>query len=173
MNVLKSFLAAAGLSLIAAPGLAADIMVEDPYARAATPNAKSGAAFMIIRNMGEDDDRLIAVASDISARAELHTHIMDGDVMRMVHIEEGFALPAGQDLVMERGGKHVMFLGLKQSLTQGDLVEVTLNFEEAGDVIIEVPVDLERMPKSHAGGHGHGQSGHGGHDSDGHADHTN
>jgi hypothetical protein len=142
------------------PALAsAQVAIEDPYARAASPSAISGAAFMQIMNMGEAEDRLVAAASDVAERVELHTHVMDGDVMRMVEVEEGFAVPAGESISLERGGMHVMFLGLNRPLTQGDEVEVTLTFEQAGDVTVTIPVDNERMPA----GMGHGmQHGHGG-----------
>jgi copper(I)-binding protein len=142
---------------------AADMMVHDAYARSASAMAQSGAAFMEIMNMGDMDDRLIAASSDISARVELHTHIMDGDVMRMVEVEDGFPVAAGETVMLERGGKHVMFLGLNQPLEQGDEVEVTLTFENAGDVTVMIPVDNERQPEM---GHGHGGHGHG-HGSDG------
>jgi hypothetical protein len=142
------------------PALAsAQVAIEDPYARAASPSAISGAAFMQIMNMGEAEDRLVAAASDVAERVELHTHVMDGDVMRMVEVEEGFAVPAGESISLERGGMHVMFLGLNRPLTQGDEVEVTLTFEQAGEVTVTIPVDNERMPA----GMGHGmQHGHGG-----------
>lgn len=155
---LKTAIFAGACALL--PNIAiADMMVHDPYARAASPVAQSGAAFMEIMNIGDTDDRLIAAASDVAERVELHTHIMDGDVMRMVHVEDGFAVPAGESIVLERGGMHVMFLGLTRSLEQGDEVEVTLSFEDAGEMRVMIPVDNERMPS--AMGHGHGGHGHG------------
>jgi copper(I)-binding protein len=137
----------------------AQVAVEDPYARAASPAARSGAAFMLIANEGATDDRLVSAASDVAERVELHTHVMDGDVMRMIHVEEGFAVPAGETIALERGGMHVMFLGLTRPLAQGDTVEVTLSFERAGDVTVAIPVDNERMP---------GDMGHGAMQGDGH-----
>ena len=154
---LKTTLLAGACALL--PNFAiAEMMVQDAYARAASPSAQSGAAFMEIMNMGEADDRLIAASSDIAARVELHTHIMDGDVMRMVEMEEGFAIPAGDTVMLERGGKHVMFLGLNRSLAQGDEVEVTLTFENAGEMTVMIPVDNERQPAM-GGGHGQGSDG--------------
>ena len=133
------------LPVLALPAFAADtIAVRDAYARASSPAAKSGAAFMAIENTGGTDDRLVAASSDIAARVELHTHIMEDDVMRMVHVEEGFEIPAGETVRLERGGKHVMFMGLAAPMEQGARVEVTLTFEEAGDVTVEIPVDLTR-----------------------------
>ena len=145
---------AAGLiaAVTALPAFAADIMVMDSYARAATPSAKSGAAFLMIHNTGDADDRLIGAASPAAKKVELHTHIESGDgIMKMVHVEEGFELPAGGMIEMKRGGKHVMFMGLNDPFEQGATIPLTLTFEKAGEMQIEVPVDLERQD-------GHGMS---------------
>lgn len=135
------------------------IVVEDAYARASTPTAKSGAAFMVLMNTSDLDDRLVAAKSDVAARVELHTHreIADG-VMKMMEVEEGFAIPAGGSHMLARGGDHVMFMGLNEPFADGDTVAVTLVFEHAGEVAVEIPVDLNRKP-THGGGHGagHGQ----------------
>ena len=135
------------------------IVVEDAYARASTPTAKSGAAFMVLMNTSDQDDRLVAAKSDVAARVELHTHreIADG-VMKMMEVEEGFAIPAGGTHMLARGGDHVMFMGLNEPFADGDTVAVTLVFEHAGEVAVEIPVDLNRKPE-HGGGHGagHGQ----------------
>ena len=141
----------------------AQMAVEDPYARASSPAAISGAAFMQIMNPTDQDDRVIGVRTEIAERAELHTHLQaDNGMMQMVHVEEGFAIPAGGMIHLERGGMHVMFLGLRQPLAQGDTVEITLEFEHAAPLTVTVPVDLERQPG--AGGMDH--SGHAGHGND-------
>jgi len=125
----------------------AEIEVHDPYARASTAMSTSGAAFMMILNRGDQDDRLIAVSTDAAQRSELHTHLEDANgVMKMVHVEEGFDLPEGGEIAMIRGGKHVMLLGLTGALEQGDEITITLTFEKAGDIEVTVPVDLERKP---------------------------
>lgn len=145
---------AAALLALPVSSFAADILIEDPYVRVSRPNAPTGAAFMILRNSGATDDRLLSARSDAAARVELHTHIDQGDgVMKMVELEEGLALPAGGTHVMARGGDHVMFMGLSQPLTQGGEVSVTLTFEKAGDITVTIPVDNERKP-GHGEGHG-------------------
>ncbi|MCC1492084.1 copper chaperone PCu(A)C [Cognatishimia sp. F0-27] len=125
----------------------AEIVVSDAYARAATPSAKTGAAFMMIENTGDADDRLVAAQTDAAVRVELHTHIADENgVMRMREVEAGFPVPAGGMHMLQRGGDHVMMMGLTRSLNHGDSVTVTLTFENAGDLVVEIPVDLERQP---------------------------
>ncbi|WP_113912273.1 copper chaperone PCu(A)C [Roseovarius dicentrarchi] len=139
-------LAATAAIALAMPAFAQSIEVQDPYARSASPTAKTGAAFMHIVNTGEAD-RLISAASPAAELVQLHTHMESGDgVMQMVHVEEGFDLPAGETIRLERGGKHVMLMGLTEPMEQGATVSVTLTFENAGDIVVDVPVDLERMP---------------------------
>lgn len=146
--------ALAGLAL-ATPALA-EIEVHDAYARASTMISESGAAFMVIHNHGGPDDRLMSARADISERVELHTHLEDQNgVMRMVEVEDGFELPTDGEILMERGGHHVMFLGLNEPMEQGDTFPLTLVFQQAGEVTIDVVVDLARMPEGH-GGHDHG-----------------
>ncbi|KIC14813.1 copper chaperone PCu(A)C [Leisingera sp. ANG-Vp] len=161
MSLKSVVLAAAAAAAFAASAFAGDahkIMVHDQYARVSSPTAKAGAAFMEIMNHTGEDDRLIDVRSDVAARVQLHTHQEDANgVMKMMHVEEGFAVAAGETHMLKRGGDHVMFMGLSQSLNHGDVVKVTLVFEKAGEIEVEVPVDLERK----AEGHGHGDhSGH-------------
>jgi copper(I)-binding protein len=153
----KILLPTALLSLVATASHA-DMKIEDAYALAASPNAKAGAAFMEITNHSETADRLVAAISDVAARVELHTHIEKDGVMRMTELEDGIPFEADETVLLKRGGIHVMFMGLNRSLNDGDLVEVTLSFENAGNVTIEVPVDLNRKPAPDA--HGADHSGH-------------
>lgn len=138
----------AGAAVAALMGSAAmaEVVVKDAYARAAGKAAKAGAAFMMIENTGNADDRLVSVSSDVAHRTELHTHKDLGDgVMKMMHVEEGFLIPAGGMHMLKRGGDHVMFMGLKRSLNDGDTVSVTFTFEKAGEQVVEIPVDLKRQ----------------------------
>ena len=155
--------AALALAATAAAALAADLEALDPYARSANP--MSGAAFMVIRNAGPGDERLVAARADISERVELHTHVMEDGVARMREIE-AIEVPAGGEARLERRGLHVMFLGLTRPLEDGDRFPLELVFESGRTLEIEVPVDNARMPEGmgmgHGDGHGHGHGdGHG------------
>ena len=113
----------------------------------------AGGTFMTISNTTEIDDRLIAASTDAAKRVELHTHIEDGEgVMRMVEVEDGFAVPAGGEAVLKRGGLHIMMMGLTRPLVQGESITLVLTFENAGDITVAVPIDNERMDDH--GGHG-------------------
>lgn len=121
------------------------VAIVDAYAIASTSMSKSGAAFMEIDNHSTTVDRLVKASSDIAERVELHTHKAGANgVMQMLEVPEGFEIPAKGKHMLARGGDHIMFLGLRQSLKQGDTVHLVLTFEHAGEVAVDVPVDLAR-----------------------------
>lgn len=149
---LAGFVAGAAALVLAMPAWA-EITVSDAYARSAMATARTGAAFMVIENTGAEDDLLVSATSDAADRVELHTHVDAGNgVMQMREVEEGLVIPAGAAHALQRGGDHVMFLGLTRPFLQGETVTVTLSFEKAGEIVVDIPVDLERMPD-----HGMGQ----------------
>ena len=140
-----------GLAL-ASPALAQEIHILDTYARAASPMAKTGAAFMMIENIGGADDRLIGASSPAAQTVQMHTHREEGGVMKMLHLEEGLPVPAGETVMLQRGGHHLMFMGLTESFEQGKMIPLTLIFETSGEITVDVPIDLTRKPEAH--GHG-------------------
>lgn len=160
---MKRFLMTAAAAVtFALPVLANDgVHVMDPYARASAGMSQSGAAFMRIVNHAGVDKRLVSAQSDVAQRVELHTHKEDANgVMRMIEVEEGFVIPANGEHALDRGGDHVMFLGLTRPLNHGDSVNLTLIFDDGEVVDVVVPVDLERKPDMAAPMTGHGHSGH-------------
>ena len=153
---------AAAAALFAMPALACEgFGPHDAYARFSTSMSQSGAAFMVLHNHGTEDCHIAGARSDVAERAELHTHeIGDNGVARMIHVEEGFPLPADGELVLERGGKHVMLMGLTRALEQGDTFDLTLIFADGSESTFPVTVDNERMPGqmpegAAMSGHGH------------------
>lgn len=143
-SLFAAFIAATSLAL---PAFAEGMMVNDPYVRSSTPSSVTGAAFFTLMNDTGSDDRLIGASSDIAEKVELHTHIEDENgVMKMTHLEDGIAVAAGEMHAFERGGDHIMFMGLSAPLEQGATVDVTLTFEKAGEVQVQIPVDHERKP---------------------------
>ena len=145
MTSFRTLAAACAATLIlagpVAAGDAAKISVTDPYARSSSSMAKSGAVFMMIENTGAADDRLVAASAPVAERVELHTHLEDGNgVMRMVEVKDGFGVPAGGDHALKRGGDHVMLMGLTEALEDGKSFPLTLVFEQAGEITIDVPI---------------------------------
>lgn len=117
---------------------AGTITIEQPWARAAVQGG-TGGVFLTIRNSGQQADRLVSVTSPLPRATELHTTVRDGDVMRMRPVE-AIEVPPGGSVTLRPGGLHVMLVGLSQPMTAGGTVPVTLTFERAGAVPVQVPV---------------------------------
>ncbi|MCR6670237.1 copper chaperone PCu(A)C [Devosia ginsengisoli] len=146
IKLLRAALAAA--ILVATPAFAhngvthlGDINISLPFTRATLPNAPVAGGFLTIENAGTEPDRLISVTSDIAGETQIHEMAMQGDVMKMRPLADGLEIPAGETVVLAPGGFHIMFMGLKQTLVEGETVAVTLTFEKAGSVEILLPVE--------------------------------
>ena len=177
MKITTSFVAAITAACLATGAYAGEdkVKVQDAYARSSNPQV--AAAFLGVMNHADTDDRLIGASSDAAKRVQLHTHKEKDGVVSMIHDEDGFDVPAGTLTKLARGGDHVMLMGLTQPLKQGDVVTITLTFEKAGDVTIEVPVDNERKPEAaahsgHGADHGTDHSSDHGSDHDAHSGHS-
>ena len=124
------------------------LRIDHPFTRATPPGAKVAGAFMTIANQGKDADRLIKVASPAADLVQIHEMAVVGGIMKMRAVQ-GVDLKPGATTELRPGGFHVMLEGLKQPLRQGDKIPLTLTFEKAGS--IEVNVDVEAMgAASHA-----------------------
>lgn len=117
---------------------ATGIEIEGGFLRASPGMATTGAGFMTIRSIGAAD-RLVAFHTPACTRPELHTHINDNGIMRMRQVE-AIDVPAGGVTELKSGGLHLMLIDLVAPLKEGDLVPVTLVFEKAGEVSVELPV---------------------------------
>jgi hypothetical protein len=124
-----------------------DIRVSQPWSRAAGANG-TGAGFLTIRNTGAQPDRLLSATSPVARSVQLHTHVRDGEVMRMREAEGGIPIPPGATVTLQPGGFHVMLIGLKEALAQGSEVPLTLRFERAGEarVMLHVGAAGARSP---------------------------
>ncbi|MGE0152123.1 MAG: copper chaperone PCu(A)C [Reyranellaceae bacterium] len=136
-------LGAALAAALASPALAHDyqlgaLKIGHPWARATV--AATGGAFLSVDNTGAAPDRLLRASTARAGKVELHTHIKDGDVMRMRAVE-AIDLPPGQKVTLQPGGYHIMLFDLKQPLKEGERVPLTLEFEKAGRITVEIAVD--------------------------------
>ena len=117
----------------------AGISVEGAWARAASGAGATSAGYLKIHNTGTADDQLIGARSDAAQMVEVHRSSMDNGVMRMSPAGP-VPVPAGGDVALEPGGLHIMLMDLPGDLAEGSKIDVTLVFEAAGDVPVQVPV---------------------------------
>ena len=118
------------------------LKIGQPYARATPPGAVAAGAFLRIENTGKLAERLLRASSPVAGVVELHEMTMEGNVMKMRAVS-GIEIKPGATVALQPGGYHVMLLGLKQPLAQGERIPLTLTFEKAGSV--DVVVNVEAM----------------------------
>ena len=136
MTIAGLFLAATGLAHDTTPG---GLSVVDPWARATIGKARSGAVYMTIVNKGHGDDSIIAVETPVARKAVIHKTEMEAGIMKM-RPAGPVAVKKGGSATLRPGGMHVMLMGLRKPLKEGETFPLTLTFEKAGSVTLDVSV---------------------------------
>lgn len=155
VKFLALFVVILSLSLSACSG---QLSIEDPWTRPALIDGNS-AAYMVIVNNTESDEILLGALTTAAEAVELHDVVMmdvsemEGEetqdsgemadsntAMQMVK-QEFVQIHAGEAVTFEPGGLHVMLIGMQENLIDGDSITLTLIFQNAGEVVIEVPVE--------------------------------
>ncbi len=113
------------------------IHIKHAWARASIINV--GAAYLTLHNMGSQPDQLIAVATPIAAKAQMHTHMMHNGIAMMRRVKAVEVAP-GTPTVFKPGGLHIMLMKLKQPLKKGGTIPLTLTFAKAGKVTIHAKI---------------------------------
>lgn len=117
----------------------ADIVVESPWVREGPPNAKTLAAYMVLRNDGDRTEVLKGVSTPAFEKVEIHRTVMEEGVATMVP-QESLTIPQGQSVTLEPGGFHLMLINAKKALKEGEDVELTLRFNDGENIDIDAPV---------------------------------
>ncbi len=110
--------------------------MDDMDGAASTSNS---AAYMIIMNNSDTANAIVGAATDVATTVELHTVEMDNGVMKMRPVEQ-IDVPANGQATLQPGGFHVMLLGIKQDLVEGDTVDLTLTFQNGEEITVAAPV---------------------------------
>lgn len=134
-----------------------DLHIMQPWARATIGAGKTGAVYLTLGNHGPAD-RLIAVQTPVAKKAALHGHQEQDGVMKMRPVA-AVEVPAGGHAELAPGGLHVMLMGLEAPLVEGDSFPLTLVFEKAGSV--EVQVTVQSATATGGATHAHGSHDHG------------
>ncbi|SDS18503.1 copper chaperone PCu(A)C [Pseudomonas oryzae] len=158
-------LSLAALFAVALPGFAHDyqvgeLTIDHPWSRELPPNAPAGAAYFTLKNAGAAD-RLLGASTPRAQKSELHTHVHQDGLMKMQRIS-AVDVPAQGEVTFQPGGNHVMLFGLDKPLKAGDEFPLTLEFEKAGKVEVQVQVESadghgmgHQMPMDHGSHQGH------------------
>ena len=139
MKKLSALIASMFLSHLAWAVDPATVQIEQSWARETPPTATNGAAYMTLLNRGAQPDRLLGVSGEVAKTIELHTHLMEDNQMKMRPVA-AIEVKPGEPTVLKPGGVHMMLIDLKQPLVAGQHFPLTLTFERAGKIPIEVTV---------------------------------
>lgn len=159
LNFLKSVFLALGFlglscqSLWAADSKAAEkIEVEDAYVRLMPPGQPNTAAFFSLKSRDSKPHALVQARSDLAKAVELHTHLNEGGMMKMVKVEK-IEVGANSSVQLKPGGHHVMFLGLKRPLKADTNVALTLVFEDKSEKKVQAVVRAIESEGENSSGH--------------------
>lgn len=153
-------LGAAALAAIASPLPAAaqeyragDVAVGRPWTRAIAAGAPTATGYMTFRNEGSAPDRLVSASTPMARAVELHESTVADGIMRMRPLPSGIQIPPGATVRLEPGGLHAMLAGPSGPFAQGTRVPLTLRFERAGEVTVELAVEAPGARSSAHRGH--------------------
>jgi len=138
--ILSSAIALFGLPAAAHDYTLGSLKIGHPWARATPPTAPSGGGFLTVTNTGTTADRLVSATSPAAGQVQVHEMKMDGNIMRMREVEKGIEIPPGATVELKPGGFHVMFMGLRAPFAKDAKVPLTLVFEKAGSIDVDLMV---------------------------------
>jgi copper(I)-binding protein len=115
------------------------IAVADAWSRATPAGSKTAVVYMTLVNSGAGADRLVGATTPVADKVVLHSNANDNGVMRMRELPAIDVAP-GAKIVLKPGGTHAMLEGLKQPLKEGQTLPLTLEFEHAGKIELQVPI---------------------------------
>jgi copper(I)-binding protein len=113
--------------------------LHDAWVRPLPKMEGAGAVYVVIENRGKEADWLTGADSPAAANVEIHESYMDGDVMRMRPVPS-LEIPANGSVELKPGGYHVMLIDLQEPLETGDVISVTLHFEQSSDITLDVSI---------------------------------
>lgn len=132
--------AALAPSVHAGEAAAGNIVITQAWSRATPGGAQVAGGYLTIENRGTLPDRLLSGSIEAARKIEIHEMAMDNGVMTMRPVEGGLFVEAGKAVKFEPGGRHLMLIGLKAPLNEGEQVPVSLQFETAGKVTVPFAV---------------------------------
>lgn len=161
MTRLIAMIAFAFVAALSAPAFAqspgaSSITIDAAWARATPGGAKTGVVYLTLTNHGADADRLVAASTPVAEKAEFHTEFEDNGVMKMRPLA-AIEVKPHEKTVLKPNGMHLMLIGLKQPLKEGENFPLTLEFAHAGTMV--VPIKVTKLGAMDMGGRDHDMPG--------------
>ncbi|MCW8982593.1 MAG: copper chaperone PCu(A)C [Gammaproteobacteria bacterium] len=139
--------------LFSASLFAADIVVKGAWVREAPPMAKALGGYMVLKNLGNKERRLVSASAHQFDEVMLHRTVVEGDIARMVHQHE-VVIPAGGRIEFKAGDYHLMLMRPEKRFVAGDQIKVTLKFKNGEETVVAYKV-LKGMSMGNSMNHEH------------------
>lgn len=130
-----------------------DLRIEHPWSRAVAAKAATAAGYMAIHNIGKEADRLVGASTPHARAVEIHEMTMTDNVMRMRPAAGGIEIRPGEAVRIAPNGLHLMIIAPDDGFVQGARIPMTLEFERAGKIDIELAVETARARAGEHQGH--------------------
>lgn len=116
------------------------LVLRDGWARA-TDSGATGGAYLVLENRDTTAVSVTGVSTAVAKAAELHeTMVHDGVAHMMPHT--AVAIAPGATLAMAPGGMHLMLVGMRRAVAEGDTVDVVLRLTRGAGAADSLPVRL-------------------------------
>ena len=136
------------LLLISLGFSAPKIVLKNLWIQPTPPGIKTTMMGGVILNEGDEEDYLIGARSEVAKAVEIHKTVMENQIAKMVK-QDRVKIPPKGKVHFKHHGYHIMLIGLKRPLKEGDKVKVTLIFENSGEITVVVPVKMHMMMEHH------------------------
>jgi copper(I)-binding protein len=123
--------------LIAACGQSEPVNVNDPWANATPVGASVAAVYLDLT--AANADTLVAASTTVADHIEMHANSEENGMMKMRPLTT-VELKPGQPFSFAPGGAHFMLMDLRQPLVAGMRFPMTLEFQQAGAITVQVQV---------------------------------
>ena len=117
-----------------------DIVVEDAWARASIGVNRPGAAYMTIRNTGEEAVTLTGLRTDLAMMPAIHQTSTNAEGVSSMATAGEIEIAPGEAVSLEPGGLHAMLMRLQRPMAEGESFSLTLDFSDGGEIMVEVPI---------------------------------
>lgn len=138
---------------------AGELLIDHPWTRATPKGAAVAGGYAKITNHGSEADRLVGGSAAPAANFEIHEMSVENNIMKMRQLTDGLEIKPGETVELKPGSYHLMMMGLKEPLKEGEKVKGTLIFEKTGTVEVEYKVEAMGATMDHDKDEGH--AGHG------------
>lgn len=128
------------LALLAFSGISmAEVTIVDPYVRAIPPGQTISAAFLTLSNSGDSEVSLVKASSNIAKSVELHEHVHKDGMMQMRQVTK-ISVAGKGTTALKPGGFHIMLIGLNKAINPGDMIELSLEFNDGSKQTVKAEV---------------------------------